>query len=183
MERTTWKLNTSNLSKFEEFKRLFTKHGCDLEASHVDLKEIAADPISVVAHKASQLEENVLVEDTSLEIEGASVGVNIRWLLKHLHQYAGHKAVWTVLLAFRKNSTVLIYKGVISGTIVEPKGTHGFGFDPIFLPNGASKTLAESKPDEVNARAKAVVALITGDSSASHPIIENWDGAWQENDH
>ena len=52
-----WKLNTSNLNKYEEFKRFFIEHGCSLEATHIDLKEIDADPVTVAAHKASQLEK------------------------------------------------------------------------------------------------------------------------------
>lgn len=183
MKCLTWKLNTSNPGKFEEFKRLFAKYGSTLETSHIDLKEIDADPIKVVAHKASQLGENIIVEDTSLDIEGASVGVNIRWLLDHLTEYAGRKAEWTVLLAFRENNQIYIYKGSISGTIVQPRGTTGFGFDPVFLPNGSTKTLAESKPDLFNARAKAVESLLQGSVWAKHPIIENWEGPWQKGDH
>lgn len=183
MKSSTWKLNTSNLGKFEEFKRLFATHGTKLETSHIDLEEIDADPIKVVAHKASQLDENILVEDTSLDIEGASVGINIRWLLDHLTEYAGRKAEWTVLLAFRQDDQVYIYKGTISGTIVLPRGTMGFGFDPVFLPDGSNQTLAESKPDAINARAKAVESLLQGNVYTKHPMIKNWDGPWQKSDH
>lgn len=175
----TWKLNTSNPGKFEEFKRLFAQHGKSLETTHIDLNEIDADPIQVIAHKASQLGENVIVEDTSLEVEGAAVGINIRWLLDHLHEYAGRKAEWTVLLAYRQNQQIFIYKGSVSGTIVPSKGATGFGFDPVFLPNGAKETLAESKPDIYNARAKAVEALFKGDVWAKQPLIEHWEGPWQ----
>jgi XTP/dITP diphosphohydrolase len=178
-----WKLNTSNSGKFAEFKRLFAKYGSILETTHFDLEEIDADPIKVVAHKASQLGENIIVEDTSLDVEGASVGINIRWLLNHLAEYAGHKAEWTVLLAFRQDDQIHIYKGSVSGTIVLPTGNTGFGFDPVFLPNGSTETLAESKPDIFNARAKAVESLLKGDVWTKHPIIENWEGPWQKNDH
>ena len=176
--KKVWKLNTSNLGKFEEFKRLFAKFDFEFETTHIDLKEIDSDPIQVIIHKASQM-ENVLVEDTSLDIEGASVGVNIRWLLDHLNEYAGRKAEWTVLLAYREEDQVYIYKGSISGAIVLSKGIAGFGFDPVFLPTGATKTLAESKPDAVNARAKAVEALIKGDIFANQKMIRDWNGPWQ----
>lgn len=175
----TWKLNTSNRGKFEEFKRLFAQHDIDLLASHVDLHEIDADPITVVTHKASQLGENILIEDTSLEIEGAEVGVNVRWLMDHLPEYAGHKAYWKVLLAYHSGNIILIYQGTTSGTIVEPRGEGGFGFDPVFLPDGAEETLAQSKPDEFNARAKAVEAFVIGHLLTTRDAIENWDGPWQ----
>lgn len=182
-QSSSWKLNTSNPGKFEEFKRLFAQYGSNLEALHFDLKEIDADPIQVVAHKASQLGEGIIVEDTSLDVEGASIGVNIRWLLDHLSEYAGHKAKWTVLLAFRQGDEILIYKGSVLGTIVLPRGNAGFGFDPVFLPEGSTQTLAESKPDIFNARAKAVEALIKGTIYAKHPLIKDWKGSWQNSDH
>ena len=93
-----------------------------MKLTHQDLKEIDADPVKVVAHKASQLGENVIVEDTSLDIEGASVGINIRWLLDHLPDYAGRRAVWTVLLGYHQGNQIAIYRGVITGTIVAPRG-------------------------------------------------------------
>ena len=181
MRELHWKLNTSNLGKFEEFKRLFALYGYSLETTHVDLKEIDADPLSVVAHKVSQLEENTLVEDTSLEVEGATIGIHVRRLLDHLPEYAGRKAHWIVLLAFRRNDQVFIYKGSITGTIVEPKGTSGFGFDPVFLPEGSTKTLAQSKPDHLNARAKAVEAFINNELWKTCPVINLWTGPWQKN--
>lgn len=179
----TWKLNTSNLGKFEEFKRLFAKAGCVLETTHIDLREIDADPIQVIAHKASQLEEHIIVEDTSLHIEGASVGINIRWVLDHLREYEGRNAEWTVLLALRQDHQIYIYKGSVSGVIVPPRGTTGFGFDPIFLPHGSIQTLAQAKPDIYNARAKAVEALLKGEVWTKHPMIEHWEGPWQKNGH
>jgi len=179
-KHSIWKLNTSNPGKFEEFKRLFAQNGSILEGSHFDLEEIDANPIQVVAHKASQLADNIVVEDSSLDVEGASVGVNIRWLLDQLSEYKGRKAEWIVLLAFRQGQEVYIYRGSVTGTIILPRGDGGFGFDPVFLPDGATKTLAESKPDMFNARAKAIEALIKGEIYSKHPLIEKWEGPWQK---
>lgn len=180
MASLIWKLNTSNQNKFEEFKRLFAQYGWSLEATHIDLKEIDADPLTVIAHKASQVEENVLVEDTSLEIEGAAIGIHVRWLLEHLTEYIDRQAHWKVLLAYRRTNKVFVYKGSISGIIVEPRGASNFGFDPIFLPTGAVETLAESKPDQFNARAKAVEALMKNKVWITCPAIHKWEGPWQK---
>lgn len=179
MKRTCWKLNTSNQGKLEEFKRLFAEYGSAIEASLIDLREIDADPVSVAAHKASQLEEGVLVEDTSLEIEGFFVGIHIRWLLDHLSDCEGRRANWSVLLAYREGAEIRLFRGSVAGTIVKPRGEGGFGFDPLFLPLGAAETLAQSKPDEYNARAKAVEALMKGDLFAVCPAFESWEGPWQ----
>ncbi len=162
-----------------EFKRLFAAFQISLASTHTDLKEIEADPVSVVAHKASQLEDGILVEDTSLDIEGASVGVNIRWLLDHIHQYVGHTAEWRTLLAYQKDGLIYVYEGKVRGTIVQPRGEGGFGFDPFFLPDNSTCTLAQAKPDTVNARAKAVEALIQGVVLVVVPSITHWEGPWQ----
>jgi XTP/dITP diphosphohydrolase len=109
------------------------------------------------------------------------VGIHVRWLLDHLPDYVGHSAKWIVLLAYRVKDKVMIYQGCVSGKIVEPQGTSGFGFDPVFLPQGSKETLAQSKPDCFNARAKAVEALMKGEIYLMHPVIENWNGPWQQN--
>lgn len=179
MNKKIWKLNTSNAGKFEEFKKLFANYDLKLESSHFDLDEIIADPMQVVVQKASQLEESMIVDDTSLDIEGASLGIQIKWLLDHLDQYEGKKATWTVLLAFHQKESVFVYKGQVHGIIVKPQGSEGFGFDPVFLPKGSTKTLAESKPDHVNARAIAVKNLIKNQTEGVYPVIKTWDGPWQ----
>lgn len=173
------RLNTSNVGKLEEFRRLFLQVGLDLEASSVDLAEIDADPISVVVHKASHVDEGVLIEDTSLDIDGADVGVNIRWLIDNLEQLEGCEARWTCLLAQRVGDMVYVYEGQVTGTIVQKRGDGGFGFDPYFLPHGRELTLAQAKPDDVNARALAVDAFVFRQVMTSADPIFDWDGGWQ----
>jgi len=55
--------------------------------------------------------------------------------------------------------------GVLEGTIAEtPRGTEGFGYDPIFIPKGSQKTLAEMSTTEKNSishRALAAQNLMT----------------------
>lgn len=174
-----WKLNTSNMGKFEEFQSLFNKHGINLNYSHTDLKEIDADPITVIAHKASQVEPFTLVDDTSLDITGEKVGIHVRWLLEHLKDCLNREAVWTVLLAYREDKNIFIYKGAVFGKIVPKSGDRGFGFDPFFMPKGSLKTLAEFKPEKFNARAQAVNAFIRNEIYKVVPEINNWEGPWQ----
>ncbi|MTW84228.1 XTP/dITP diphosphatase [Virgibacillus dakarensis] len=43
------------------------------------------------------------------------------------------------------------YKGFCEGSItIQPRGTHGFGYDPVFIPDGYTKTMAELAPAEKN---------------------------------
>jgi XTP/dITP diphosphohydrolase len=175
-----WKLNTSHPGKLKEFQSLFLKYGITLEASHIDLREIESDPISVIAHKASQLEDYVLTDDTSLDIEGVAVGINVKWFLNHLFEYEGKTSIWTTLLAYKCKDKVYIYRGQVEGIIVPKSGHEGFGFDSVFRPIGSSYTLAQDKPDHVNARAKAVEALVKDQIFQIVNTIDQWKGSWQQ---
>ncbi len=174
-----WRLNTSNKHKLADFKHFFSKHNIKLLTSQHDLDEIDADPISVVAHKASQVAECTLIDDTSLDVEGAAIGVNVRWMLDHLKHYIGQKAYWRVLLAYRYGDHIIIYKGEVEGTIVAPQGKSVHGFDAVFLPTGSSNTLAEGVSEEFNARALAVKEMINGHIYIVTSPIYDWEGAWQ----
>lgn len=179
-----WTLNTSNKLKLEEFKKLFVEHHIDLDSTAIDLSEIKADPLTVLVHKASQLKPGTIVEDTSLEIDGVDVGVDVRWFNNEMMaQYAGKKAIWTVLLGYAKDGMVTVFEGKVAGTIVASRHDTGFGFDPIFLPDGSDKTLSEAKPNSVNARALAVKAFAENRPIAKVPVISHWDGPWQNSSH
>jgi XTP/dITP diphosphohydrolase len=173
------KINTSNNHKFQEFSTLFLKYNKRLIRTAIDLPEIKATPIEVVVHKASQIGPGILVEDTSLEVEGVDIGINIKWLLDHLKNLKGKKAAWRVLLAFRQGEFVNVHEGIVKGAIAAKAGESEFGFDPFFIPEGSVKTLAQEKSDETNARTLTVDALFKGNPLAIHPIIKAWDGPWQ----
>ncbi len=175
----SYKLNTSNPGKLQEFQSFFGKYGLRLDVSGIDLDEIDADPLTVIIHKASQIDGGVLVDDTSLDIEGCDIGVNIKWLQGDLDKLLGRKAVWTVFLARKQNTQVYIYKGELSGKIVLPRSRGGFGFDPYFLPEQAAKTLSQEKPDCYNARALAVKNLVEEKPFAIRSPIYHWEGSWQ----
>ena len=54
--------------------------------------------------------------------------------------------------------------GLCEGTIAEhPRGTGGFGYDPVFVPKGETRTFAEMRPDEkagVSHRGRALLKII-----------------------
>ena len=54
----------------------------------------------------------------------------------------------------------IFFVGKINGTISDkPRGVNGFGYDPIFIPNGLNKTFAEIKSDKKNAISHRMIAL------------------------
>ena len=168
-------LNTSNSDKLKEFQRLGL---AGIKAFSRDLPEPDADPITVIRSKASQAGPNIIVEDTSLDVDGADVGTNVKWLISNLDQYEGRKATFRVLLGILRDNKVEVYRGIVEGTIVRARGD-GFGFDPVFLPKGAKKTLGESKPDRYNARALAVKSFLRGKPTSIHEPLHDWQGKWQ----
>jgi XTP/dITP diphosphohydrolase len=178
-----WTLNTSNEKKRKEFHHLFAKRNIALQTTCIDLREIDADPMTVVIHKASQMPDHVLVEDTSLEIEGINIGINLRtlfgYLMQHIDEYIGKKATWTVLLAYKERDRVFLYKGSVAGVLVPPKKEDRSNFDAYFLPEGSSQPYISNTPDDFNARALAVRAFAEQRPVAVFPVISEWTGPWQ----
>jgi XTP/dITP diphosphohydrolase len=68
-----------------------------------------------------------------------------------------------VLALAREGQPLDTFEGVIEGTIVDsPRGSSGFGYDPIFQPLGLTQTFAELSPDQKNRishRARAIRSL------------------------
>ena len=71
--------------------------------------------------------------------------------------------VCVIALAYRGNS-VKTFRGEVNGTIIEePRGNHGFGYDPVFVPDGYNKTFGELGPeikDKISHRAKALEKIV-----------------------
>ena len=109
-------INTSNDGKFTEFQRMFDKASggsITLERTTIDLPEIDGTPVEVVANKAAAAGEGVLIEDTSLDVEGMDVGVNVRWLLDNLDKHEGSACTWRVLMGVLENNVVKVYRGEV----------------------------------------------------------------------
>ena len=70
-------------------------------------------------------------------------------------------AFFNCTLAFMQSPIkVYIFEGILEGRLTyPPKGNSGFGYDPIFIPNGIKKTLAELKTSEKNRISHRKVAI------------------------
>lgn len=90
---------------------------------------------------------------------------NIRKLLMKLENYTNRKAKFkTVIALVLDNREHYLFEGVVEGAITEtPKGSGGFGYDPVFIPDGFTKTFAEMTLAEkiaISHRAIAVKKLV-----------------------
>lgn len=89
---------------------------------------------------------------------------NIRKLLLELAGSSHRKAHFRTVIALVLDGTEYRFEGVVNGVITEkPSGAKGFGYDPVFRPEGFGETFAEmdlSMKNRISHRAKAVEGLI-----------------------
>ena len=118
-------------------------------------------------------------DDTGLEVEalGGAPGVhsaryatdghdfaaNNRLLLKNLQGVGNRRARFRTVIALILNGEEHLFEGVVEGRIINHETGHeGFGFDPLFVPDGCERTFAEMSAAEKNAishRGRAVRKL------------------------
>lgn len=153
---------TGNKSKFEEVTAVLP----EVKQLDLDLPEIQSlDSLEVIAEKLKvamkSQEGEFIVEDNSLVLNGMNglPGPLIKWFLKSIGNEGllklantfGKEAEAKVIIGYASgNGNVEYFEGVVKGTIVEPRGNKGFGWDPIFLPAGEIKTYGEMELEEKN---------------------------------
>ena len=110
---------------------------------------------------------NVFADDTGLEVEALNgePGVhsaryagktrnsekNIKKLLKNLKNIKNRNARFKTVIALIIDNKLHTFSGIVKGYILDsPKGNNGFGYDPIFCPNGFDKSFAELTLKEKN---------------------------------
>ncbi len=123
---------------------------------------------------------NCFADDTGLEIEalngepgvfsaryageGCSFEDNIQKVLKKLQGEKNRKARFRTVISLILNNEKFFFEGEVNGHLLEEKhGEKGFGYDPIFVPNGYEQTFAEmplSLKNQISHRGKAVQKLI-----------------------
>ena len=119
-------------------------------------------------------------EDTGLEVEtlnrepgvksaryageNRSDNDNIQKLLSNLVNESNRRARFRTVISLIREGKEHQFEGICEGTITtEPRGEKGFGYDPIFIPDGSEKTFAEMSIEEKNKyshRKKATEKLI-----------------------
>jgi len=182
-------LGTGNAGKVDELRALLSDlsialiPGNTLEDSP-DVDEDAdtlagnAEKKARAFHHATDLP--ALADDTGLEVAALDGGPGV-----HTARFAGpdatpddnkHKLLRvldgvddrrarfrTVVALISSDGTARSFEGVCEGTITAaPRGDGGFGYDPLFLPNGHDQTFAEMPPEtknEISHRRKALDAL------------------------
>jgi XTP/dITP diphosphohydrolase len=85
---------------------------------------------------------------------------NIDLLLENLKNYTDTSAQFHTCIALILEEEVHYFHGIIRGKLIrEKKGTNGFGYDPIFVPDGYDRTFAEMTLAEKNAISHRAIAV------------------------
>ena len=168
---------TSNSHKAEEIKSYFeglidVEHVCleCPEYRHDDVGEIARNKAS---YAFSQVKKPLIVDDTAFCIDALSgfpgpyaayvfQKLGNKGILKLMEGEENKSAHFETAIAYADSSGIRVFHGIMSGTLVEPRGREGFGYDPIFEYQG--KTLAEIpiiEKSRISHRAMALANLRT----------------------
>lgn len=149
----------------------------DIPEPHPSLEENAREKASVINRLTNK---DCFSEDTGLEVisldgepgvnsaryagENRSFENNIDKLLLNLEHQKNREAQFRTVICLICNGKEKLFEGVCKGTIIaKRKGSAGFGYDPVFVPEGADKTFAEMTLNEKNLfshRKKAMEKLI-----------------------
>ncbi len=124
----------------------------------------------------------VFADDTGLEVDvlngrpgvfsaryagtGKNDAANIHKLLRELQNEPNRNARFKTVIAFiPPDGKEIFFEGIINGTIgMTPKGDQGFGYDPVFLPEGYDISFAEMDPvlkNKISHRSRAFEKFIT----------------------
>lgn len=165
---------TTNTGKIEELNDIL---GTNHKVSSIDVPEIQSlDLDEVITAKAKaayqKIKKPVLVTDVSLEIEGLNglPGPFVKFFLKTLGAEktvkltkGSRRTKVTDAVAIYDGKTLKVFKGSVNGKVIpKARGTQGFGFDFVFVPDGYSKTWSQmpsSVKNNISHRALALKKL------------------------
>ncbi|WP_281644572.1 MULTISPECIES: non-canonical purine NTP diphosphatase [Bacteroides] len=159
---------TNNTQKLEEVSAILGKKiellsMKDIDCN-VDIPETADTLEGNALIKARYIFENYhldcFADDTGLEVEAlnGAPGVysaryagdahdseaNMKKLLKEMENVENRRARFRTVFALIINGKEHLFEGIVKGEIIKNrKGTSGFGYDPVFVPEGYSQTFAE----------------------------------------
>ncbi|HEV8083288.1 MAG TPA: RdgB/HAM1 family non-canonical purine NTP pyrophosphatase [Chitinophagaceae bacterium] len=179
---------TNNINKVKEVKSLLTDNfniqtlseagiNIDIPEPYDTLEENAAEKAQVIYKLTGY---DCFAEDTGLEVnilngepgvksaryagEERSFVNNINKLLAKMENEKDRTASFKSIICLIINGSQILFEGICKGTIIaDRRGIMGFGYDPVFVPDGAEKTFAEMSLLEKNNfshRKKAVEKLI-----------------------
>lgn len=179
---------TNNKNKLKEVKAQLPKHIDLLSLDDIGCFEDIPETQPTIAANAMQKAQYVktnygydcFADDTGLEVEalGGAPGVfsaryagpekiaenNVAKLLEEMKNTENRKAQFKTVIALIFEEKEYLFEGICKGEIThQPTGNQGFGYDPVFQPNGFVETFAQmdlTQKTAIGHRGKAVEKLI-----------------------
>lgn len=179
---------TNNQHKLSELRRMvgdrFTVLSLSDIGCHDDIPETGQTLEENSLIKARWIYDrygcDCIADDTGLEVDclGGEPGVrsaryatdghdsqaNMQLLLERMQGHTDRTARFRTVITLIEGGDIHIFEGTVEGRIIEaPDGHEGFGYDPLFVPQGWNRTFARATADEKNAvshRGRAVASLI-----------------------
>ena len=163
---------TGNKHKLEHFLRY-----ADFPVNHIDLDHTeiqSLDVKKIVEHKAEEaykiVKNEVLVEDVSLTFKALDKlpGPLVKWFLESigaeglcrlLDNFSDRSAVASVIFALYDGTTMKLFYGEMQGTIAKHPQGDSFGWTPIFIPKGYTKSYGEMSHEEQNKSSMRRIAV------------------------
>lgn len=175
---------TNNVHKLEEVRFILRAAGIEILSladigCHEDIPETADTLSGNALQKAGFVHQryscDCFADDTGLEVdalngapgvysaryagEGKSFDDNINKLLFELRNHNNRRARFKTVIALILQGKEYLFEGSVEGSILSVrKGSSGFGYDPVFLPSGHSRTFAEMSAQEKNALSHRFIA-------------------------
>ena len=163
---------SSNKNKYREVRKILEKFGINVDFFQSSLTEIQADSIKEIANKKvidafSKCKKPVIIEDDGLFIDALNgfpgpfssyvfKTIGNKGILKLVKSKRNSKFQSIIAFCDKKKKPV-IFEAVVNGKISKNLRGTGWGYDPIFIPNGKSKTYAElSNKNELSHRYQAL---------------------------
>ncbi len=157
---------TGNINKFNEVRNILSKYNISVGMLRLKGDEIQSDTLKEIAQKSviyayKRCQLPILVEDAGLFIDVLSgfPGPYAAYVYKTIHNSGILKlmdglkerhAKFQSVIAYCDHETIcepIFFEGEVNGEITsterKEQGKSGFGFDPIFQPDGSEKTFAE----------------------------------------
>lgn len=166
---------TNNDNKLREINHILGNSFNLLSLNDLNIKEdipeneytLEGNAMQKARHIYKIVNMNVFADDTGLEIEALNglPGIhsarfagenkdseaNINKALKMMLNISNRRARFRTVIALIFNGNEFLFEGIVNGKIIhEKRGKNGFGYDPVFLPEGKDLTFAEMSLDEKN---------------------------------
>lgn len=182
---------TSNVNKAREVAAFFAGVA-EVDHTFLEIPEFRDNDVGVIAEEKARyawdaLRCPLIVDDTGFFVSALNGfpgpyaayvldTIGMEGILRLLEGAEDRSAYFETAIAYADGEgTVRVFRGVVEGTIVSPRGEQGFGYDPIFSVEGrtfAERTIEEKAMMSHRGRALAALRQFIASDESSDGVIE-----------